>query len=196
MIWYDVSRHIIALAKIQNIDDILSSMSNLQPNWCLKIDLQKVDQHAGGKWLIHDTKICKDNQFQSLKLPLLFSPNCEEAFYQDPMLFIFHLILCMMASYVKRIPQNFLPEILLQSHMRDGYYLAGNHDKYVLSLKRIRIASMENGYTANMSPKYLRLKNKIYRDRDSEVVPSKILLSTNQVGIFLNWNKTKIAVRL
>ena len=31
-------------------------MSNLQPNWCLKIDFQKVDQHAGGKWLIHDTK--------------------------------------------------------------------------------------------------------------------------------------------
>ena len=30
-------------------EDILSSMSNLQPNWCLKIDFQKVDQHAGGK---------------------------------------------------------------------------------------------------------------------------------------------------
>ena len=37
-------------------EDILSSMSNLQPNWCLTIDFQKVDQHAGGKWLIHDTK--------------------------------------------------------------------------------------------------------------------------------------------
>ena len=37
-------------------EDILSSMSNLQPNRCLKIDFQKVDQHAGGKWLIHDTK--------------------------------------------------------------------------------------------------------------------------------------------
>ena len=44
-------------------------MSNLQPNWCLKIDFQKVDQHAGGKWLIHDTKRRKDNQLQSLKLP-------------------------------------------------------------------------------------------------------------------------------
>ena len=41
-------------------EDILSSMSNLQPNWCLKIDFQKVDQHAGGKWLIHDTKRRKD----------------------------------------------------------------------------------------------------------------------------------------
>ena len=29
-------------------------MSNLQPNCCLKFDFQKVDQHAGGKWLIHD----------------------------------------------------------------------------------------------------------------------------------------------
>ena len=31
-------------------------MSNLHPNCCLKFDFQKVDQHAGGKWLIHDTK--------------------------------------------------------------------------------------------------------------------------------------------
>ena len=28
--------------------DILSIMLNLQPNCCLKIDFQKVDQHAGG----------------------------------------------------------------------------------------------------------------------------------------------------
>ena len=42
-------------------------MSNLQPNCCLKFDFQKVDQHAGGKWLIHDTKRRKDNQLQSLK---------------------------------------------------------------------------------------------------------------------------------
>ena len=34
----------------------------------LTIDFQKVDQHAGGKWLIHDTKRRKDNQLQSLKL--------------------------------------------------------------------------------------------------------------------------------
>ena len=44
-------------------------MSNLQPNCCLKIDFQKVDQHAGGKWLIHNTKRRKDNQLQSLNLP-------------------------------------------------------------------------------------------------------------------------------
>ena len=45
-------------------------MSNLQPNCCLKFDFQKVDQHAGGKWLIHDTKRRKDNQLQSLKRTL------------------------------------------------------------------------------------------------------------------------------
>ena len=50
------------------IEDILSIKPNLQPNCCLKIDFQKVDQHAGGKWLIHDTKRRKDNQLQSLKL--------------------------------------------------------------------------------------------------------------------------------
>ena len=44
-------------------------MSNLQPNWCLKIDFQKVDQHEGGKWLIHDIKSHKDNQLQSLNSP-------------------------------------------------------------------------------------------------------------------------------
>ena len=37
-------------------------MSNLQPNCCLEFDFRKVDQHAGGKWLIHDTKRRKDNQ--------------------------------------------------------------------------------------------------------------------------------------
>ena len=42
--------------------DTLFIMSNLQPICCLKIDFQKVDQHAGGKWLIHDTKRQKDNQ--------------------------------------------------------------------------------------------------------------------------------------
>ena len=36
-------------------------MSNLQPNCCLITYVQKVEQHAGGKWLIHDTKRGKDN---------------------------------------------------------------------------------------------------------------------------------------
>ena len=58
----------------KNNEDILSIMSNLQPNWCLKVDFQKVDQHAGGKWLIHDNTEChNDNQLQSLKLPCKIS---------------------------------------------------------------------------------------------------------------------------
>ena len=48
-------------------------MSHLQLNCYLKIDFQKVDQHAGGKWLIHDTKRRKDNQLQSLKFPYRIS---------------------------------------------------------------------------------------------------------------------------
>ena len=37
-------------------EDLQSIMSNLQPNFCSKVDFLKVDQHTGGKWLIHDTK--------------------------------------------------------------------------------------------------------------------------------------------
>ena len=43
-------------------------MSNPQPNCCLEFDFQKMDQHAGGKWLIHDTKRRKDNQLRSLNV--------------------------------------------------------------------------------------------------------------------------------
>ena len=57
------------MSKYNINEDILSIMSNLQPNCFLKVDFQKVDQHAGGKWLVHDTKRHKDNQSQSLKLP-------------------------------------------------------------------------------------------------------------------------------
>ena len=37
-------------------------MSNLEPNCCLEFDFRKVDQHAGGKWLIHDTKLMIENK--------------------------------------------------------------------------------------------------------------------------------------
>ena len=47
MIWC-IKTYIIAYAKMKKNEDILSIMSNLQPNCCLKIDFQKVDQHAGG----------------------------------------------------------------------------------------------------------------------------------------------------
>ena len=38
-----------------------SAVWNLHTDRCLKLDFQKVDQHAGGKWLIHSTKIRKDS---------------------------------------------------------------------------------------------------------------------------------------
>ena len=50
------------MSKYKTNEGTLSIMSNLQPTCCLKIDFQKVDQHAGGKWLILDTKRRKDNQ--------------------------------------------------------------------------------------------------------------------------------------
>ena len=43
-------------------------MSHLQTYYHFKLDFQKVDQHTGGKWLIHGTKCRKDNQLQSLEL--------------------------------------------------------------------------------------------------------------------------------
>ena len=49
------------MSKYKKNEDILSIMSNLQLNCCLKVDFQKVDQNAGGKWLIHDSKRRKDD---------------------------------------------------------------------------------------------------------------------------------------
>ena len=44
-------------------------MSSLQTYYHFKLDFQKGDQRAGGKWLIPGTKRRKDNQSQSLELP-------------------------------------------------------------------------------------------------------------------------------
>ena len=71
--WYDVSRHIIANAKIQRKWRYTIQYVEPTAQPVFKIDFQKVDQHAGGKWLIHDTKRLKDNQLQSLKLPCRIS---------------------------------------------------------------------------------------------------------------------------
>ena len=42
-------------------------MSNVKTYYDFKLDFQNVDQHTGGKWLIHDTKRRKDNQLQNLE---------------------------------------------------------------------------------------------------------------------------------
>ena len=69
MMYKDIQLHM----SNTNNEDLRSIMSTLQPNCCLKVDIQKVDQHTGGKWLIHDTKRHKENQLQSLKLPCRIS---------------------------------------------------------------------------------------------------------------------------
>ena len=57
----------------QKQQKLFSLMSNLQTYYHFKLDFQKVDQHTGGKWLIHGTKLRKDNQLQSLELPCRIS---------------------------------------------------------------------------------------------------------------------------
>ena len=52
---------------------IVSLMSNLHTYCHFKLDSQKVDQHTGGKRLIHGTKRRKENQLQSLELPCRMS---------------------------------------------------------------------------------------------------------------------------
>ena len=47
---------------------VFSFMSNLQTYYHFKLDLKKVDQHTGRKWLIHGTKRRKDNQLQKNKV--------------------------------------------------------------------------------------------------------------------------------
>ena len=72
MMYQDIYDCICQNTKKKN-EDLQSIMSNLQLNCGLKADFQKVDQHTGGKWLIHDTKRHKANQLQSLKLPCRIS---------------------------------------------------------------------------------------------------------------------------
>ena len=57
----------------QNNKKLFSLMWNLQTYYHFKLDFQKVDQHTGGKWLIHGTKRRKDNQLQTLELPCRIS---------------------------------------------------------------------------------------------------------------------------
>ena len=51
----------------QNNRMLFSFKSNLQTYYLFKVDFQKVNQHTGGKWLIHGTKRRKDNQLRSLE---------------------------------------------------------------------------------------------------------------------------------
>ena len=57
----------------QKQQTLFSLKSNLQTYYHFKLDFLKVEQHTGGKWLIHGTKRRKDNQLQSLELPCRIS---------------------------------------------------------------------------------------------------------------------------
>ena len=71
MIWC-IKTYIIAYVKTQKIR-VINHYVKSTAQLFKKIDFPKVDQHAGGKWLIHDAKRRKDNQLQSLKLPCRIS---------------------------------------------------------------------------------------------------------------------------
>ena len=53
----------------QKQQKVVSLMPSLHKYYHFKLDFQQVDQHTGGKWLIHGTKRRNDNQLQSLELP-------------------------------------------------------------------------------------------------------------------------------
>ena len=53
------------------MEKLFSIISNFQHHYHFKLDYQKVDQHTGGKWLIHSTK--QDNPLQSLEHPCRIS---------------------------------------------------------------------------------------------------------------------------
>ena len=72
MIWC-IKTYIIAYVKIQKKWIYTIQFVKPTAQLFIKIDFQKVDQNAGGEWLIHDTKRRKDNQLQSLKLPCRIS---------------------------------------------------------------------------------------------------------------------------
>ena len=71
MIWC-IKTNIIAYIKTQKIRYIIHYVKPTA-QLLFKFDFQKMDRHAGGKWLIHDTKRRKDTQLQSLKLPCRIS---------------------------------------------------------------------------------------------------------------------------
>ena len=68
MIWC-IKTCIIAYVKIQK--KWRYSIQYVKPT--AQLVFKNLDQHAGGKWLIHDTKRRKDNKLQSLKLPCRIS---------------------------------------------------------------------------------------------------------------------------
>ena len=65
---YDVSRHIrLRMSKYKKMKICNPICQTYSPIFKIRFP-KKLDQHKGGKWLIHDAKRRKDDQLQSLKL--------------------------------------------------------------------------------------------------------------------------------
>ena len=45
----------------KNMFTLMWNFQTYYPTYHFQLDFQKVDQHTGGKWLIHGTKRRKDN---------------------------------------------------------------------------------------------------------------------------------------
>ena len=58
--------------------NLFSIMSNLQTHYHFKLDLIKVDQYTGGKWLIYGTKHRKDSQLQTPQLIYVYMIYCRQ----------------------------------------------------------------------------------------------------------------------
>ena len=58
---------------VKNNKTLLSFMSNLQTDYNINLDFQKINQYAGGKWLIHGIKHPKDNTGKDLNSPVEYA---------------------------------------------------------------------------------------------------------------------------
>ena len=68
--WYaKMYANIYALSKLKAMKKGVFLYEKLTNQLSFKTFPPKLDQHTGGKWLIHGTKHCKNNQLQSLELP-------------------------------------------------------------------------------------------------------------------------------
>ena len=70
MLWYiytDICKY-IHTSIIKNNEKVVLHYVKLVPTIISKQILKKVDQHTGGRWLIHSTKHGKDNKLQSSKV--------------------------------------------------------------------------------------------------------------------------------
>ena len=88
-------------------------MSNFETYYHFQQDFQKMDQHTGGKWLIHGTKRRKDNQLQSKhnirianKKPNSVLPGRQMVTKQAHAAFVLVFKCCTDSLYIDRLMQE------------------------------------------------------------------------------------------